>query len=122
MEHKGGPTVILAKTVKGYGMGTSQSRNATHNEKKLTDEGLAAFVKQFDIPIPEEAAKDGSFYRPAADAPELVYMQERRKELGGYLPKREVDEAGVQGSGAGSVWRVDWRGRTIARFRRRWDL
>src|ERR1700760_2746914 len=90
MEHKGGPTVILAKTVKGYGMGTSQSRNATHNEKKLTDEGLAAFVKQFDIPIPEQAAKDGSFYRPAADSPELQYMQERRKVLGGYLPKREV--------------------------------
>src|SRR6202041_2959259 len=55
LEHKGGPTVILAMTVKGYGMGTSQSRNATHNEKKLTDEGLAAFVKQFDIPIPEKA-------------------------------------------------------------------
>jgi pyruvate dehydrogenase E1 component len=90
MEHKGGPTVILAKTVKGYGMGTSQSRNATHNEKKLTDEGLAAFVKQFDIPIPEESAKDGSFYRPAPDSPELVYMQSRRKELGGYLPKRET--------------------------------
>src|ERR1700723_4791463 len=69
MEHKGGPTVILAKTVKGYGMGTSQSRNATHNEKKLTDEGLAAFVKQFDIPIPEKAAKDGSFYRPTPDSP-----------------------------------------------------
>src|SRR6266853_4701328 len=90
MEHKGGPTVILAKTVKGYGMGSSQARNATHNEKKLTDEGLAAFVKQFDIPIPEQAAKDGSFYRPAADSPELLYMQSRRKELGGYLPKREV--------------------------------
>ncbi len=90
MEHKGGPTVILAKTVKGYGMGTSQSRNATHNEKKLTDEGLAAFVKQFDIPIPEQSAKDGSFYRPAPDSAELVYMQERRKALGGYLPVREV--------------------------------
>ena len=90
LEHKGGPTVILAKTVKGYGMGTSQSRNATHNEKKLTDEGLAAFVKQFDIPIPEKSAKDGSFYRPAPDSPELVYMQERRKQLGGYLPKREA--------------------------------
>src|SRR5882757_8290036 len=90
MEHKGGPTVILAKTVKGYGMGTSQSRNATHSEKKLTDEGLAAFVKQFDIPLPEQAAKDGSFYRPAADSPELQYMQAQRKELGGYLPTREV--------------------------------
>jgi pyruvate dehydrogenase E1 component len=99
MEHKGGPTVILAKTVKGYGMGTSQSRNATHNEKKLTDEGLAAFVKQFDIPIPEQSAKDGSFYRPAPDSPELQYMQSRRKELGGYLPTRSVPKSDLKAPG-----------------------
>src|ERR1700757_454995 len=92
MEHKGGPTVILAKTVKGYGMGTSQSRNATHNEKKLTDEGLAAFVKQFDIPIPHELAKEGKPWRPAADSPEIRYMQERRATLGGYMPRREVQK------------------------------
>src|SRR5271156_4201548 len=75
IEHKGGPTVILAKTVKGYGMGTAQARNATHSEKKLTDEGLAAFVKQFDIPIPEESAIHGTPYRPSQDSPEMVYMQ-----------------------------------------------
>jgi pyruvate dehydrogenase E1 component len=90
MEHKGGPTVILAKTVKGYGLGSAQARNATHSEKKLTDDGLVAFVKRFDIPIPDEAAKGGTPYRPGQDAPEIVYMQERRRELGGYLPKREV--------------------------------
>ena len=90
MEHKGGPTVILAKTVKGYGMGSSQARNATHNEKKMVDSELAAFVKRFDIPIPEEAATHGTPYRPAQDAPEIAYMQERRRELGGYMPKREV--------------------------------
>ncbi len=90
MEHKGGPTVILAKTVKGYGLGTAQARNATHSEKKLADEALAAFVKRFKIPIPEQAAKNGAFYRPEQDAPEIQYMQERRRELGGYLPKREV--------------------------------
>jgi pyruvate dehydrogenase E1 component len=90
MEHKGGPTVILAKTVKGYGLGTAQARNATHSEKKLADEALAAFVKRFKIPIPEQAAKNGAFYRPADDAPEIQYMQERRRELGGYLPKRQV--------------------------------
>jgi pyruvate dehydrogenase E1 component len=90
MEHKGGPTVILAKTVKGYGLASAQARNATHSEKKLTDDGLVAFVKRFDIPVPEEAAKHGAFYRPEQDAPEIVYMQERRRELGGYLPKREV--------------------------------
>ena len=90
VEHVGGPTVILAKTVKGYGLGSAQARNATHSEKKLADDGLAAFVKRFDIPIPEQAAKDGAFYRPDADAPEIAYMQGRRKELGGYLPQRSV--------------------------------
>jgi pyruvate dehydrogenase E1 component len=90
VEHKDGPTVILAKTVKGYGLGSAQARNATHSEKKLADDALAAFVKRFDIPIPEEAAKDGAFYRPDSDAPEIQYMQARRKELGGYLPVREV--------------------------------
>src|SRR5277367_5971135 len=93
VEHKGGPTVILAKTVKGHGLGSAQARNATHSEKKLADDGLAAFVKRFDIPIPEEAAKTGTPYRPAQDAPEIVYMQERRKELGGYLPTREVPKS-----------------------------
>ncbi len=93
MEHKGGPTVILAKTVKGYGMGSSQARNATHNEKKMADSELAAFVKRFDIPIPEEAATHGTPYRPAQDSPEIVYMQERRRELGGHIPKREVPKS-----------------------------
>ncbi len=96
MEHKGGPTVILAKTVKGYGLAAAQARNATHSEKKLTDEGLVAFVKRFDIPVPEQAAKEGTFYRPSQDAPEIVYMQERRRELGGYLPKREVKDLGFK--------------------------
>jgi pyruvate dehydrogenase E1 component len=91
-EHKGGPTVILAKTVKGYGMGSSQARNATHNEKKMADAELAAFVKRFDIPIPEEAAAHGTPYRPSSDAPEIQYMQQRRQELGGSMPKRQVPE------------------------------
>ncbi|MGI4979336.1 MAG: pyruvate dehydrogenase (acetyl-transferring), homodimeric type [Janthinobacterium lividum] len=89
-EHKGGPTVILAKTVKGYGFGSTEGRNAAHNEKKLTDEGVVAFVKRFDIPVPEEQAAAGKPWKPAPDAPELQYMQARRTELGGYLPKREV--------------------------------
>ncbi len=89
VEHKGGPTVILAKTVKGYGFGSTEGRNAAHNEKKLTDEGVVAFVKRFDIPVPDEQAKDGKPWKPAADSPELQYLQARRAELGGYLPKRE---------------------------------
>ncbi len=82
------------------------------NEKKLTDEGLAAFVKQFDIPIPEKAAKDGSFYRPAPDSPEIEYMQERRKELGGYLPTREVTKLDFKAPAlsAFNEWtaRIEW--------------
>jgi pyruvate dehydrogenase E1 component len=93
LEHKGGPTVILAKTVKGYGIAAAQARNATHSEKKLTDEGLAAFVQRFDIPIPEAAAKDATFYRPEPSDPAIQYMQSRRSALGGYLPAREVPKS-----------------------------
>jgi pyruvate dehydrogenase E1 component len=90
VEHKGGPTVILAKTVKGYGFATTEGRNAAHNEKKLTDEGVLAFVKRFDIPVPDEQAAAGKPWKPSDDAPELKYLQEHRAALGGYLPKREV--------------------------------
>src|SRR5215469_11147383 len=69
LEHKGGPTVILAKTVKGYGLGSTQARNASHQEKKLTDESLEAFIARFNIPLPESAAKQGAFYRPDDSAP-----------------------------------------------------
>ncbi len=89
-EQATGPTVILAKTVKGYGFGGTEGRNAAHNEKKLTDDALAQFVQRFDIPVPEEQAKNGKPWKPAADAPELVYLHARRAELGGYLPKRVV--------------------------------
>jgi pyruvate dehydrogenase E1 component len=90
IEHKGGPTVILAKTVKGYGLGTTEARNASHQEKKLSDEAVTAFVERFQIPLPEGAAKDGAFFRPDESTPEIKYLHERRQELGGYLPKREV--------------------------------
>jgi pyruvate dehydrogenase E1 component len=90
IEHKGGPTVILAKTVKGYGLGSTEARNASHQEKKLTDEAVTAFVERFQIPLPEGAAKDGAFFRPDESTPEIKYLHERRQVLGGYLPKREV--------------------------------
>jgi pyruvate dehydrogenase E1 component len=90
LEHKGGPTVILAKTVKGYGLGSTEARNASHQEKKLTDESMKLFIQRFEIPVTEEAAKNGAFFRPEDSAPEIKYLQARRKELGGYLPKREV--------------------------------
>src|SRR5438309_1149983 len=96
VEHQGGPTVILAKTVKGYGLGSAQARNATHQEKKMTDEALAAFRSRFEIPIPDKAATEGSLYRPPEDSPEIQYLLERRKELGGFLPKRDARK-GVRG-------------------------
>jgi pyruvate dehydrogenase E1 component len=89
VEHKKGPTVILAKTIKGYGLGSAEARNATHQEKKLTDEQLAAFIKRFEIPIPEEAAHAGQFYRPPQDSRDMVYMKQRRLDLGGYIVIRE---------------------------------
>ncbi|HEX4156480.1 MAG TPA: pyruvate dehydrogenase (acetyl-transferring), homodimeric type [Acidobacteriaceae bacterium] len=91
LEHKHGPTVILAKTVKGYGLGSAQARNATHQEKKLTDDALSQFVERFNIPLPPgEKASDAAFYRPDPTDPAIAYMQARRQELGGYLPVREV--------------------------------
>jgi pyruvate dehydrogenase E1 component len=90
LEHTSGPTVILAKTIKGYGLGSAQARNATHQEKKMTDEALSAFRSRFEIPIPDKAAKEGALYRPSDDSPEIQYMQARRKELGGYMPWRRV--------------------------------
>lgn len=90
LEHKGGPTVILAKTVKGYGLGSTEARNASHQEKKLTDESMKYFIERFEIPVTEAAAKEGAFFRPDDSAPEIKYLHERRQALGGYLPKREV--------------------------------
>jgi pyruvate dehydrogenase E1 component len=90
VEHTGAPTVILAHTVKGYGLGSAEARNATHQEKKLADEALTAFRSRFAIPIPEEAAREGSLYRPPENGPEIAYMRERRKQLGGFIPSREV--------------------------------
>jgi pyruvate dehydrogenase E1 component len=89
MEYKDGPTVILAKTVKGFGLGTTQSRNAAHQEKKIPEDILAAFVRDFDLPIAEEDARAAKLYLPKKDAPEIAYLHERRKALGGYMPSRE---------------------------------
>ena len=89
MEFKGGPTVILAKTVKGYGMGDIEARNATHQQKKLTEKTVEYFRGRFEIPIPDDAAHDGALYRPPESSPEIAYMHERRRVLGGYLPIRK---------------------------------
>jgi len=83
------PTVILAHTIKGYGLGEAgEGRNITHQQKKLNEKEILHFRSRFEIPIPEEDALNASFYRPPADSPEMSYLHERRRILGGYLPKR----------------------------------
>ncbi|MGA2963031.1 MAG: pyruvate dehydrogenase (acetyl-transferring), homodimeric type [Candidatus Korobacteraceae bacterium] len=91
MEHRGSPTVILAKTIKGYGLGESgEGRNITHQQKKINDEELMRFRSRFGIPIPDEQLHDAPFYCPPPDSPAITYLQEKRKALGGYLPERKV--------------------------------
>jgi pyruvate dehydrogenase E1 component len=91
LEHKGQPTVILAKTIKGYGLGEAgEGRNVTHQQKKLNEKELREFRSRFEIPIKDEEIAETPFYRPANDSPEMKYLVARRKKLGGFLPKREV--------------------------------
>lgn len=87
--HTGRPTVILAKTVKGYGMGAAgEGMNITHQQKKMTLEQLAAFRDRFSIPISDEKLPELPFYKPAEDSPEMKYLRAQREALGGYLPAR----------------------------------
>ncbi len=91
-EHKGRPTVILAQTVKGYGLGAAgESANITHSVKKLDIESLKKFRDRFGIPISDDDLKSVPYYRPSPDSPEMKYMHERRKKLNGYLPSRVAD-------------------------------
>ena len=89
VNHKDQPTVLLIKTVKGFGMGKSgEGKNNVHQTKKLTDEDIKAFRDRFNIPVPDSQIADIPFYKPADDTPEMKYLHERRQALGGYLPKR----------------------------------
>jgi pyruvate dehydrogenase E1 component len=101
LEHKGAPSVILAKTIKGYGLGEAgEGRNNTHQEKKLNEEELLEFRNRFGIPLSDKDAEHGPFYKPADDSRELVYLRERRKALGGYLPARIVQCPPLKAPGA----------------------
>ncbi|MBK9168585.1 MAG: pyruvate dehydrogenase (acetyl-transferring), homodimeric type [Bryobacterales bacterium] len=91
VETTGMPSVILCKTVKGYGIGSAESRNATHQEKKLSDEVITQFVQRFGVDLPDEVTENEQFYRPAEEAPEMIYLHSRRKELGGYMPSWRDD-------------------------------
>ncbi len=92
--HSGQPTVILAKTIKGYGMGTSgEGQNITHQQKKMTLDSLRAFRTRFDLPIEEDAIATTDFLKPPDDSPEMTYLREHREALGGSLPaRRPTDE------------------------------
>jgi len=91
VKHQGAPTVILAKTVKGYGMGESgEGMNITHQQKKMDHDDLEKFRERFKIPIPEEKLDQLEYHRPADDSPEMQYLHARRQALGGYLPTRRT--------------------------------
>ncbi|NQY42655.1 MAG: pyruvate dehydrogenase (acetyl-transferring), homodimeric type, partial [Legionellales bacterium] len=91
MQHNGQPTVILAKTVKGFGMGSAgEGQNITHNKKKMSPEEIKEFRDRFQLPISDEELVNVPFYKPSEDSPEIKYLHSRRKHLGGYLPERKV--------------------------------
>jgi pyruvate dehydrogenase E1 component len=88
VNHKGQPTVILAQTKKGYGMGQGQGKMTAHQQKKLEDEALLAFRDRFALPLSDADVTNLRFYKPAPDSPEMKYLHSRRQALGGYLPAR----------------------------------
>ena len=95
-QHSGQPTVILAHTKKGYGMGQAgQGKMTTHSQKKLDEEALLAFRNRFNLPLSDTQATSMSFFKPAEDIAEMRYLQERRGQLGGYLPERRTQAAVV---------------------------
>jgi pyruvate dehydrogenase E1 component len=92
VNHKGQPTVILAQTKKGYGMGTwGQGKMAAHQQKKLEDDALLAFRDRFSLPVSDEDVHKLRFHKPADDSPEMRYLHARRKALGGYIPARSTE-------------------------------
>ena len=94
---QGAPTVVLARTIKGYGLGEAgEGRNITHQQKKMNEEELRHFRGRFGIPISDDEIADAPFYRPPDDSVETRYIQERREQLGGYMPARNVSPLNMQ--------------------------
>lgn len=92
-EHTGSPTVILAQTIKGYGLGEAgEGRNITHQQKKLNEEELEQFRGRFNVPVSEKDISEAPFYRPDEDSEEMQYLKKRREELGGYIPVRRTED------------------------------
>ena len=107
VNHKGQPTVILAKTVKGYGMGDAgEAENDTHQVKKLNQEELKHFRDRFDIPLSDRELEAIPFYRPPDDAPEMVYLRRQRARLGGPIPRRVVTDERLEIPGLAAFQQV----------------
>ena len=97
VEHTGQPTVILARTIKGYGLGEAgEGKNITHQQKKLNESDLRSFRTRFGIPVSDDEIAEAPFYRPSEDSDELQYLRERRKSLGGFVPTRTEKAAPLQ--------------------------
>ncbi|HVS12674.1 MAG TPA: pyruvate dehydrogenase (acetyl-transferring), homodimeric type [Thermoanaerobaculia bacterium] len=97
VSHTGQPTVILAKTVKGYGMGEAgEGQNPSHQQKKMGESALREYRDRHAIPITDPQLEEVPFYRPADDSPELIYLQQRRERLGGSLPARHTDAPALE--------------------------
>ena len=97
MKHQGQPTIILAKTIKGYGMGTAgEGQNTAHQQKKMDFEAIRKMRDRFNIPVSDKAIEDVPYYKPDPDSAELEYLHERRKSLGGYLPQRRRKAAKLE--------------------------
>jgi pyruvate dehydrogenase E1 component len=96
VNHKGSPTVILAKTIKGYGLGEAgEGRNVTHQQKKLNEQELRHFRSRFGIPVSDAEIKEAPFYKPAEESEEIKYLKKRRAALGGFLPQRRSAAAAI---------------------------
>ncbi len=97
VDYKGAPTVVLAKTIKGYGLGESgEGKNISHNQKKLNDQELKEFRSRFNIPISDAEVAKAPFYKPAEDSPEMKYIRQRRGVLGGSLPLRRTESTALK--------------------------
>ena len=95
VNHTGQPTVILAKTIKGYGTGTGEAQNIAHNVKKVDLESLKGFRDRFDIPVSDENLESLPFYRPAENSPEIRYLKQSREKLGGFVPQRRMKSMSI---------------------------
>jgi len=111
VEHQGSPTVILARTIKGYGLGEAgEGRNITHQQKKLNEDEVREFRSRFGVPLSDEDVVEAPFYKLPDDNPDMIYLHQRRRELGGYLPARTASSPPLKWSGGEEVFREFYEG------------